>query len=221
MNIRKCGALAVLLASAMLAGCATSRSELKIAGPAASTVAKVTKQRTVVIRSVRDERQFAEKPSDPSTPSLGFGGAAQAVDAVKARAIGRKRNSFGQALGDVLMDEGQTVAGVVRDNVSAAFRDAGYRVAADPVSAGPDPLLVDVRVKKFWSWITPGFMTITVAANIDTDVLVSDGGAPTLVSVTSRDDRMAVTESAWTEIVQKALVSYRSEAGRKFASPPF
>jgi hypothetical protein len=113
------------------------------------------------------------------------------------------------------------VTAVVRDNMSAAFREAGYRVAPDTASAGPNPLLVDVKVKKFWAWFTPGMMTITLAANIDTDVLVSDGGTPTLVSVTARDDRMAATESAWTEIVQKALVAYRSEAAKKFAAPPF
>ena len=221
MNIKTCGVAALLFATAMLAGCATSRSELKLAGPEATPTAKVTKERAVVIRSVRDERKFAENPSDPSTPSLGSGGATQAGDAIKARAFARKRNGFGQALGDVLLEDGQTVTGVVRDNLAAAFREAGYRVAPDAAAAGAKPLVVDVRVKKFWAWFTPGMMTITLAANIDTDVLISDGGAATLVSVSARDDRMAATEGAWVEIAQKALAAYRTEAARKFAAPPF
>jgi uncharacterized lipoprotein YajG len=221
MNIRTAGAAALLLASAILGGCATSRSELKIGAPDASPTAAVTKQRAVVIRSVRDERQFAEKPSDPSVPSLGFGGSAAATEQVKARAIGRKRNGFGQALGDVLLQDGQTVTGVVRDNLSSAFRQAGYRVAPDLASAGPSPLLVDVRVRKFWAWFTPGMMTITLASQIDTDLQISGGGAPTTVSVSAQDNRMAATEDAWVEIVQKALVAYRAEAAKKVSAAPF
>lgn len=221
MHIRTLGATVLLLASAVLAGCATSRSEVKLAQPEAQPTAQSTKARAVVIRSVRDERQFAEKPSDPSTPSLGSGGAAQASDDVKARAIGRKRNTWGQALGDVLLEGGQTVTGVVRDNLAAGFRQAGYRVVADAASAGPNPLVVDVRVKKFWAWFTPGFWAITLAANIDTDVAISGGGAPTVVSVNARDNTMAATDAAWIEIVQKALAAYRIEAGQKFSAPPF
>lgn len=221
MRTRSCGAAAVLLVAALLAGCATSRSELKLAGPGPAPTAQAVKARSVVIRSVRDDRVFAEKPADPSTPSLGFGGAAQASDAVKARAVGRKRGGFGQAMGDVLLEEGQTVTGVVRDNLAAAFRTAGYRVAPDVASAGADPLLVDVRVRKFWSWFTPGFWAITLAAQIETDLSVSGAGTPTVVSVTARDNLMAATEGAWMNIVQKALAAYREEAAAKAGSPPF
>jgi hypothetical protein len=221
MSIRTYGAAALLLASALLGGCATSRSELKIAGPEAAPAAAVTKQRAVVIRSIRDERQFAEKPADPSTPSLGSGGSAQAADDVKARAIGRKRNGFGQALGDVLLENGQTVTGLVRDNLSAAFRQAGYRVAPDVASAGANPLLVDVRIKKFWAWFTPGMMTVTLASNIDTDLQISGGPTPATVSVVAREDRMAATEDAWLAVVQKALGEYRVEAAKKVSAAPF
>lgn len=218
MNIRTCGAAALLLASAILGGCATSRSEVKIVGPEGGLAnAPVTQARTVVIRTVRDDRQFAEKPSDPSVPSLGSGGATAANDAVKSRAIGRKRNGFGQALGDVLLQDGQTVTGLVRDNMTAAFRQAGYRVAPDVASAGASPLLVDVSVKKFWAWFTPGMMTITLAANIETEVRVSGGGTSTVVSVTAKDDRMAATDDAWIAVVQKALDAYRVEAAKKVA----
>lgn len=217
MNIRTCGAAALLLASAILAGCATSRSEVRLAGAEATPNVPVTQSRAVVIRSVTDERQFAQSPSDPSVPSLGSGGVAAASDAVKARAIARKRNGFGQAMGDVLLENGQTVTGLVRDNVAAAFRQAGYRVAPDLASAGASPLVVDVTVRKFWAWFTPGMMSITLAANIETDLRITGAGGATSVSVTAKDDRMAATESAWVEIVQKALAAYRVDAAKKVA----
>ncbi len=215
MNIRLCGAAALLFASAILGGCATSRSEVKIGGGEALTNAPVTQSRAVVIRSVRDERQFAEKPSDPSVPSLGSAGG---NDAEKARAIGRKRNGFGQALGDVLLENGQTVTGVVRDNLASAFRQAGYRVAPDLASAGSSPLIVDVAVRKFWAWFTPGMMSISLSANIETDVRISGGGTSTVVSVAAKDERMVANDEAWVEIVQKALAAYRGEAARRVAS---
>ena len=221
MNMQRYGAIALLLGSAILGGCATSRSEVKLAAPEAGVSVPVTKQRAVVIQSVRDERIFMEKPGDPSTPSLGGEGATAATAATKARAIGRKRNTYGQALGDVLLQEGQTVTGVVRDNLAAAFRQAGYRVAPDSASAGPQPLLVDVRIRKFWSWLQPGFWAITVHSQIETDLQVSGSGTTTTVMVSARDPQQFVSDSVWIASVEKALANYRAEAAGRLAGPPF
>jgi uncharacterized lipoprotein YajG len=217
MNVRTLGALALVVASAVLGGCATSRSEVKIAPPAVAA-APATKARAVVIQSVRDERLFATAPSEPSTPSLGSEGSG---DAVKARAIARKRNGYGQALGDVLLQDGQTVTELVRENIAAAFRQAGYRVANDVASAGPSPLLVDVRIKKFWSWMQPGFVAITMHSSIETDVQVGGGGPATSVSVNIQDSRQIAGDSAWVETVEKALAAYRLQAAGKLQGPPF
>jgi hypothetical protein len=40
---------------------------------------------------------------------------------VKARAIGRKRNTYGKALGDMVLEGGQTVEGVVREYLVIAL----------------------------------------------------------------------------------------------------
>lgn len=217
MNIRLWGAVALVSASAILGGCATSRSEVKLSSPPAGSAA-VTKQRAVVIQSVRDERSFAVAPSDPSTPSLGTEGGG---DDVKARAIARKRNTYGQALGDVMLQPGQSVTGLVRDHLAAAFRQAGYRVAPDVASAGPSPLLVDVRIRKFWSWVQPGFVAMTIHSQIESDLQLAGSGATTTVSVKLDDPRAAVTDSAWTEAVDKALTAWREQAAGKLQGPPF
>lgn len=221
MGFRTYGAAALLLASAILGGCATSRSEVKVSAPEATATPAVTKPRAVVIRSVRDERLFMEKPGDPSTPSLGLEGGGAAPDAVKARAIARKRNGFGQALGDVLLQDGQSVTGLVREHLGAAFRQAGYRVAPDAASAGADPLLVDVRIRKFWSWLQPGFWAITVHANIETELQVAGSAATTTIGVQVGDARQLVTDGVWVEVIDKALAAYRVEAAGKLAGPPF
>jgi uncharacterized lipoprotein YajG len=221
MSIRNHSAVALLFISAILAGCATSRSEIALSSPAAaSTTRAATKARTVVIRSVVDERVFEEAPKVASIPSLGFGGASKASEEVKARAVGRKRGGFGKALGDVLLDDGQTVVGLVRENLTTAFQETGFQVvnegAADPAS-----LVVDVHIKQFWAWFQPGFWAIALNANIETNLEISGTAPPTAISVHVEDSRQMATETAWLEIVEKALLAYRTEAASKLSAPPF
>ena len=204
----------------VLAGCATSRSEIRLNSPAAASADAVTPNgKTVVIRSVTDERVFEQSPKDPSTPSLGFEGSAQASADTKSRAIGRKRNGFGKAMGDVLLQSGQTVESVIRENLKAAFEQAGYQVKTEE-AAGASPLLVDVHVKQFWAWFQPGFWALTLKSNISTDLTLSGTQSPTTISVHAEETRQMATEGAWMEIVEKALKEYRAEVTTKSKTFP-
>jgi uncharacterized lipoprotein YajG len=204
-----------LVAALALAGCATNRSVLKVASPTAvqPSAASAT-LRAVVVRSVKDERVFEENPSVASTPSLGFGGAASATEAVKARAVARKRGGFGKAMGDVLLDEGQTVAGVVRDNLVNSLQAAGYRVvnSAEPAD---NAITIDVAVKKYWAYFRPGFWQIALDADIETDITVAGAAAPLVIAAHVEDRRQAATERAWLQVLEEALAAYRKEAVAK------
>jgi hypothetical protein len=214
--IRKLMAAATLTAVLLMSGCATSRSEIKLQSPAiAAPATTVTPgQRAVVIGKITDERVFAEAPNNPSVPTLGFGGADKATDDVKARAVGRKRNSWGKALGDVLLQPGQTVESVIRENLNAAFQQAGYRVK-DEGDTGPSPLVVDVHIKQFWSWFTPGAFVVTLSNNIATDLVINGDGKPVVVSTHVEDTHAMATESDWTQIVDKGLSAYRAEVSHR------
>jgi len=177
-------AVGLLAVSTVLAGCATSRSEIALASPTAAGPKAPSNGRTVVIRHIKDERVFEQAPGEPSTPSLGLGGVAQATDAVKARAIARKRNGYGQALGDVVLPEGRTVVGLVRENLTAAFEQAGYRVASAEQATAPPLTIVDVSIRKFWAWMRPGFWALTFNTNVETVLTPVGGTTPTTVSVT-------------------------------------
>lgn len=217
---RNLALLALVLTGAVLSGCATSRSEVAVMAPAAAQKAAAN-GRTVVIRSVKDDRTFAQAPSDPSTPSLGSGGAAQSTDAVKARAIARKRNGFGQALGDVLLQDGDTVTGLVRANLASAFEEAGYRVVS-AAAAQPAPTVVDVSIKKFWAWMQPGFWALTFHSDIETVLTTTTpGAAPTVIKVNASESAQFGTDDAWVRIVQKGLTDYRTQAAARLAGPPF
>jgi hypothetical protein len=204
-------ALAVML----LAGCATSRSELKVTAPVVQpTAMPADGAPSVRIRSVVDARIFEEKPADPSTPSLGFGGAEAASADIKDRAIGRKRNTYGQALGDILLEPGQSVASLLEGALTAAFHDAGYRVVD---SNGAEGIPVDVRITRFWSWFQPGFWAIQLHSQIATE-LRFDEAAPILVESGANDSRQMATDKAWLEIIEAGLTNYRGAAAR--AMPP-
>lgn len=196
-------AFAALLA-ASLSACALDRSTItldqaKVDIPAGSQVTAVK------FVNVSDDRYFDSAPPNPDTPSL----AKSDIDnaALKARAIGRKRNGYGMALGDVVLPEGTTVSGVVRTAVANGFNLAGYRV----VEAGdPDfdkAASVDVQIDKFWCWVQMGFWSLKVHNASEVELSGVPGSAQPKLTVQGgvADSSMAVTESRWKETATKGL----------------
>ncbi|MDH4100665.1 MAG: flagellar biosynthesis protein [Nitrospirota bacterium] len=210
----------MLVLFAATVGCATSRSEIKIGSPAMTAPASSSSSaQVVVIRTVKDERTFEEAPRDPSIPSLGFEGATQALPEIKARAIGRKRNTYGKALGDIILESDQTVEGVIRESLWTTFQQAGYQVKKDISDAGSSPLIVDVKIRQFWAWFKPGFWAITLNTHITTDLILSGDTLPVVVSVHAQEKGQMATDSSWIEIVEKALKEYRDQAVGKIPAP--
>lgn len=205
----------MVAATALVTGCATNRSEVAIERPSGEGQS-VTKSRTVLVRSVTDERVFEDKPSEPSVPSL-KGGASSASADVKARAFARKRNGYGKALGDVVLKGGATVTDVMRDNVVAAFREAGYRVTTNPAEAGASPLMVDVHIKQFWAWMIPGAFVVKLDANVETSITAGTA-APIVVKTHAEHASGVVTEGQWAGVMQHALNDYRKELAAKAAA---
>jgi len=215
------GAVFAIVAGLLLSGCATSRSEVSLASPAAGTTPSAPQAsanaKPIVLRTVTDARVFEAKPRDPSIPSLGFEGAPAATADVKARAIGRKRNTYGMALGDVLLEPGDSIEQVVRKEVTEALREAGYRIVAAPAPA--DVPVMDVRIGQFWSWIQPGFWAITVHTKIGTELVVPNR-APVLVDVANAESTMAATDGVWIDGVLKSLQRYRAAIVARKADLP-
>jgi uncharacterized lipoprotein YajG len=215
MSINKNLNIFLIAVCTILTGCATSRSEIQLAKPSSHpTNVALSTGPVVVIRSVKDERIFEQRPHNPSTPSLGFEGADNAPVALKSRAIGRKRNAYGKALGDVVLQGDQTVESVVRENLVSAFEQAGYRVGNNAENE-PSALFVDVHIKKFWAWINMGFWSLTQSADIATDIDLSGSGTPATISVHTEEGRQFVTDEDWMAIVGKALADYRAQVSTK------
>lgn len=65
----------------------------------------------------------------------------------KSKIIARKRNGFGKALGDIVLAKGLTSEKLIKNIVSQAFVESGYRI----VTEDPDgkAVQVDIVVDKF------------------------------------------------------------------------
>jgi hypothetical protein len=199
-----------------LAGCALGRDEVSLASAHLAAVSAATsKGKTVFIRNVTDDRDFTKGNDNASMPSLESD--AQNPE-IRNRAITRKYNAYGMALGDVLLEPGQTVTAQVSDTLRQAFQGAGYTVVTS-AGGNPAPVIVDVRVKQFWTWRKMGFTTITLIADIETELTIA-GSKPQLALIKAHveDDRVVAAPSATTESLQQALTAYRTEAITKLAA---
>lgn len=199
----------VILMCMFVVGCATNRSALTLKASTVTPANAVAKTgQTAVIRLVKDNRVFQQAPKDPSIPSLGFEGAANASAELKAKAVGRKRNGFGKAMGDVTLQDGKTVEGIVKERLTLALEQAGYDVKQVGEVAQPN-LVVDVNVNQFWAWFQPGFWAIALHTKIETDLKLEGITAPITVKTDVQESRQAATDGAWISVLGKGLDDYQ------------
>ena len=136
--------------------------------------------------------------------------------AVRERAVSRKRNGYGMALGEVTLAPGQTVALQVRDQLKQAFQQAGYTVVTEAGAAAP--VVVDVRIKKFWTWSKVSFTAITMVSDIHTELTITGAKtAPTTISARVEEGKLIGGADATIDSLQKALTAYNTQATAKLA----
>jgi hypothetical protein len=207
--------IALLSGACFLNGCATSRGAVSLVTP---TSDKLTTSNgiEIYIHSVVDKRIFEVAPKSPNIPSLDP--AEPQNNAIKLRAIARKRNTFGKGLGDILLNEGQTVESVIYDSLRQAFIEGGYTVIENNANMSKSSHVVDVQINKFWSWMNPGFWAITLSTEIETDITVkkaNDGDNKTIY-VKASDSFQTGVDGNWLSVMNGALKDYISEVKAKF-----
>jgi uncharacterized lipoprotein YajG len=161
--------LALILIALGLTGCVTGRRTFDL--PVTTQAAPAAMIGSVYIASITDDRVFQNKPSDPSTPSIN--GDVTTLNAQqKDQMIGRQRNAYGQALGDISLPSGDSVTTRVRLLVEQGLIRSGYRVSSNPNA----PNSISVSIKDFWSWATPGFWSMGFEAKITCTVSTTGAG---------------------------------------------
>ncbi len=194
--------LASSLLLVLLAGCATSRGVVvtpivQSANPESGAAVKLVR--------VTDARKFELAPRTPSIPSLKGG---EINDpAVSSRAIARKRNSYGKALGDILLPEGDTVSELVAATLKKGLREGGFRVLDEGDSGFDTAVPLEADIEKFWMWFSPGFWAIHM--EFDGLVRLKGGIAPFDDSeefkASARVGAQAATENQWMKTLQLGL----------------
>lgn len=203
-------AIVTVLLGLLGSGCATNRGVLdvrinKLQNPASG--------RTVTILRVTDNRVFEESPSIPSIPSLKGGEIGN--KAITSRAIARKRNGYGKALGDILLPEGRTVENVVQEALVKSFREAGYRVIDDTTELKDNDKAVPIEadIEQFWSWFTPGFWAVSLQfeakVKIKGDVLGFNDGETVRGYV--KLHTQGAGSRAWLSTINKGMEAFIEE----------
>ncbi len=194
--------LVLLVAVAGLSGCATSRSVVEPTVPKSENPAQGP---AIKIVQVLDNRGFAIGAEAPDTPSLSDDDIQNR--ATTSRAIARKRNTYGKALGDVLLPESMTVADITKSALEQAFRESGYRVFSPGQPGYDEAVPVTVSIRQFWAWMTPGFWAIALEHR--GDLTLQGPVAPLQQGLTVesyvRETMQMAPESSWRDIVSKGL----------------
>jgi hypothetical protein len=173
--------------------------------------------KTLYINSVTDNRIFQKNPRSPNIPSLGFTAKEEeAIKSIQKRAIARKRNSFGKALGDILLEENQTVELVVRKLLIKSFTELGYDIIDNQEDLKDNTIVIDTSIEKFWSWMNMGFK-ISLTTEIETKITITKPLNDTKdIYVKYSDSYFAASGSNWLEVMKKCMQKYTERVKEDF-----
>jgi hypothetical protein len=169
----------------------------------------------VRIVAVEDKRSFQVEPKHPSIPSLMDNNISDQL--LTSRAIGRKRNSFGKAMGDVILPEGQSISGLTEKTVARTLREAGYRVVTSTDVDYKQAISVTAQIDKLWAWFRPGFWAIAIESNYDITLNGNLPGLQTAPRLTgeTRSTMQLVTDSDWQKVIEDSLTNFAAKLREK------
>lgn len=200
----------LVLFSLSAVSCVVGRRQLTVPVPAGTHPAV---KGQVGIGSINDLRRFENKPKDPSTPSMD-GDLNAASRAELSRLIGRQRNGFGKAVGDVGLKGNATVPDKVRDLVTEALARRGYQTGGSAANS------LSVDVQKFWSWATPGMWAISIEAEIECAVTVRHGGSSRRLIVRGYGENICQSgvDRNWNQAYERAVDDFLEKLDKELAA---
>lgn len=192
----------LILAFLACGGCVTGRRSIDLEVPTAAKIVDGSKG-TVSITSVVDKRRFENKPDDPSTPSID-GDVSTLSTQQKGKMIGRQRNTFGKAMGDVELAN-LNVESQMRLVVAEAVKRRGYAV-----TDSPSKNRVEVVVDKFWAWFTPGMWAVDFEANLRADMNIALNGRSSKFTVSGhgKNTGQLASDANWQLAYSRAFEDF-------------
>jgi hypothetical protein len=197
--------LILFLAAASLVqtGCVVGRRTVDL--PVPSQMSTQSGKGSLRVMDVTDSRTFENKPRDPSTPSID-GDVNSMTDAQKSIMIGRQRNGYGHAMGDIALPANRSVQERTRVLIENGLKKRGYVISDDPASAN----YAKVEIREFWAWFTPGMWVISFEARLDCVVIITvDGKAHKLeVAGYAKNVGQVASDANWQKAYRLAFENF-------------
>lgn len=171
------GIILSVLVCSLFSGCVVGRRTVALSVPTAAPAGFASKG-TVVVKKISDDRRFENKPASPSTPSVD-GDVNSLSPEQKKTFIGRQRNGYGKAMGDIAMPAGQNVEDRTFELIREGFARRGYTVTAQ--GDGKDTM--EVSIDEFWAWFTPGFWAVSFDSTIACKLTIRRGDQTQTITV--------------------------------------
>ena len=202
-----------LVGSLLNSGCVVGRRTVALPIPAMS--GSVPDKGEVGIGSVVDGRHFENKPSSPSTPSID-GDVNTLTPEQKTTFIGRQRNGYGRAMGDIALPANDSITLRARLLFEEGLKRRGYKVAKGDGAADS----IDITVEEFWAWFTPGFATISFEAKIRCAVTFKHGDKVTkcVVEGYGRNRGQIASDENWQLAYSLAFAEFMVRLDRELGN---
>lgn len=146
--------LSLLLLMLLLpsASSAARRSEIALKIPAFKD-ARSDAKGVIYLKSVSDDRIFADQPREANTPSIAVGSVATTPAKDRRFFIARVRDGYGKARNNIFLKPDQPVEKVVRELLTSALTSHGYRVVSDAAAAGSGAIVMEASINQLWGYI--------------------------------------------------------------------
>jgi len=202
MIIRTSITVAMVAGTLLLSGCVTGRRSIPL--PTPSGAAAATTKGNIAITQSTDLRKFENNPSSPSIPSVDGDVAKMPKEQLKTM-IGRQRNGFGKAMGDIELAAGDNVEMQAKKLVAEGLKRRGYTSNDSPAINN-----AQVKVQEFWAWFTPGFATVTFESQIKVVVTLTVNGKKTELVIPGygKNAGAAASNANWQLTYQRAFEDF-------------
>lgn len=171
--------------------------------PVVPSTSHSTVRGSITIASIEDRRIFQNKPSDPSISSVN--GDYHSMTAEEKRSmVGRQRNTFGKAMGDIALPSGQSIRTKTEEILTEAFARRGYSLSRTSGNAA------SAEVRRFWAWSTPGMWQLQFEAIIECQVTVSKGGSRKSFTIRGHgiNGGQAASNRNWNQAYEEAFTDF-------------
>ena len=193
--------LSLLSLTLLLTACVTGTRNVALEIP--TQISSKSGAGSIQIISITDSREFEQKPKSPKTPSTKQD-VATLPAAIKSTLIGRQRNGYGGAMGDVALPEGATIEDEVKKLISAGLQNQGYIISDNSDNK------LSVNIEKFWAWMVPGFISIGFESEIVTALSLTKGSNTKNVTVESigNNEGQVASNANWQLTYKRAFENY-------------